>query len=155
MADMPPTRLRMSLCSYQADRMLYMLCHGCTHAAGAGSAPKFYPSGWSPPTDTPLEYPGPFAMPIIDIKWSGLNSQKVQCAQNYPPEAPTNLCGHVSLVELDAQMVYKQALAYWATKDEQYAANVFRVIEGWADANVEFGQREQNGPLEAGWGEWA
>lgn len=115
-----------------------------------------YPSGWHPPTNTPLDYPGPYATPTIDIKWSGINSNKAKCPENYPkgpPEAPEYLCGHISLVELDGQMTYKQALAYWATGDERYAENVFRVLDGWAGVNKEFGQLDQNGPLEAGWGE--
>lgn len=49
-------------------------------------------------------------------------------------------------------MVYKQALAYFATKDLQYAQNAFAIINAWASTNKAFGMPSQNGPLEAGWG---
>jgi hypothetical protein len=53
---------------------------------------------------------------------------------------------------MDGQMVYKQALAYHATKDLRYAQNVFAVVNSWANTNKAWGMASQNGPLEAAWG---
>jgi hypothetical protein len=50
-------------------------------------------------------------------------------------QAPQSICGHVAFIELDAQMSYKQALAWWATGDERYANNALRIIDAWASTN--------------------
>jgi hypothetical protein len=44
-------------------------------------------------------------------------------------------------------------MAYLATGDEAYMDNALRIIDAWARTNKVWGQKEQNGPLEAGWGE--
>lgn len=49
-------------------------------------------------------------------------------------------------------MIYKQALAYHATKDIRYAQTVFAVVNAWANTNKAWGMASQNGPLEAAWG---
>lgn len=83
-------------------------------------------------------------------RYGGWEEDTRACPTNYPPFAPLGICGHISFVEMDSQMVYKQALAFHATKDPRYAQNAFAIITAWANANKQFGG--QNGPLEAGWG---
>lgn len=85
-------------------------------------------------------------------RWGGWEEDTRTCPSNYPSFAPLGICGHISFVELDAQMVYKQALAYHATKDLQYAQNAFAIVNAWSNTNKAFGMPSQNGPLEAGWG---
>jgi hypothetical protein len=68
----------------------------------------------------------------IQAAWYGGDGGHTKCPDNYPADAPKSLCGHISLVELDSQMAYKQALAYWATADEQYASNAFKIIGSWS-----------------------
>lgn len=92
-------------------------------------------------------------MEIVDIKWSGINTERVVCPPHYPTAAPQQLCGHISLVEFDAEQSYKQAMAYLTTGDEAYLQNSLDVIDAWASTNKAWGQLDQNGPLEAGWGE--
>jgi hypothetical protein len=84
---------------------------------------------------------------------SGINTEKVVCPSHYPAEAPSVLCAHISLVEFDSEQSLKQATAYLATGDERYMANALNIIDTWARTNKVWGQKEQNGPLEAGWGE--
>jgi hypothetical protein len=50
----------------------------------------------------------------------------------------------------DAQMAYKQALAFAATGDEAHAETAQRIMEGWATVNKAWGLQYENGPL----GEW-
>lgn len=119
--------------------------------SGAGVPPKLYPGNWSVPQATPLSYSGPYAMETIDIKWSGINTDKVVCPQHYPAAAPSILCGHISLVEFDAEQSLKQAVAYLATGQQAYMANALRIVDVWAATNKVWGVKEQNGPLEAGW----
>lgn len=85
-------------------------------------------------------------------RWGGGEEDTSVCPPNYPVYAPRGICGHVSFVEMDSQMLYKQALAYYTTKDERYAQNVFAVVNAWASTNKGWGMPSQNGPLEAGWG---
>lgn len=85
-------------------------------------------------------------------RWGGWEESTTMCPANYPKFAPLGICGHISFVEMDAQMVYKQALAYYATKDTRYAQNVFSTVSAWASTNTAWGLSSQNGPLEAGWG---
>jgi hypothetical protein len=73
------------------------------------------------------------------------------CPPNYPEGAPVSICGHVALIELDAKQAYKHAAAYAATRDARHAEDALRIIRAWASANKEFGIRNKNGPLEAGW----
>lgn len=58
-----------------------------------------------------------------------------ECPDNYPAGAPRDNCGHVALVELDAQQAYKQAMAYWATGNVEYAKTALDIIEAWASDN--------------------
>ncbi|WIA43021.1 hypothetical protein OEZ86_009555 [Tetradesmus obliquus] len=112
-------------------------------------------SGWAPPTDcSPDNYTGPYPMPVALIRYGGLNDpSQGQCAPNYPPGAPAHICGHVSFVELDGQMAFKQALAFWATGDARHAATALRIMGGWAAVNKVFGPAmDGNGALEAAWG---
>jgi hypothetical protein len=73
------------------------------------------------------------------------------CPHNYPERAPSNLCGHISLVEIDAPMSYRHAMAYAATGDARHAEQAMDIIQAWATTNKEFGPKERNGPLEAAW----
>jgi hypothetical protein len=119
---------------------------------GSGVPPKRYGS-WAPFTSTPLSnYTGPYAMPNVQIKWSGWNAAGVTCAPNYPSGALLAQCGHISFVELDAVQAVRQALAYWSTNNTGFAANAQRIVNGWATKNTQWGLRNENGPLEAGWG---
>lgn len=85
-------------------------------------------------------------------RWGGVESDLAACPANYPAFAPRAICGHVAWVELDAQMLYKAALAFHATRDSRYAAHVFDTLTAWAARNRGWGLPTQNGPLEAGWG---
>jgi hypothetical protein len=86
-------------------------------------------------------------------RYGGLNDpSQGQCAANYPAGASRHICGHVSFVELDGQMSYKQALAFWATGDVRHARTALRIMSGWAAVNKVFGPAmDGNGPLEAAW----
>ncbi|KAF6261585.1 chondroitin AC/alginate lyase [Scenedesmus sp. NREL 46B-D3] len=112
-------------------------------------------SGWSPPTDcSPDNYTGPYPMQTTLIRYGGLNDpSQGQCALNYPPGAPPHICGHVGFVELDGQMSFKQAVAFWATGDVRHGRTALRIMSGWAAVNKVFGPAmDGNGPLEAAWG---
>jgi hypothetical protein len=41
----------------------------CGICSGAGVPPKLYPNNWYVPAATPLNYSGPYAMEVVDIKW--------------------------------------------------------------------------------------
>jgi hypothetical protein len=86
-------------------------------------------------------------------RYGGLNDpSQGQCAANYPAGAPRHICGHVSFVELDGQMSFKQALAFWATGHVRHARTALRIMSGWAAVNKVFGPAlDGNGPLEAAW----
>jgi hypothetical protein len=71
----------------------------------------------------------------VHAGWYGADGG-TKCNERYPAGAPKPICGHVSVIELDGQMPYKQALAYWATGDEQYAHNAFEIINSWAKVSV-------------------
>jgi hypothetical protein len=73
------------------------------------------------------------------------------CPAAYPSGAPRTLCGHVSLVEIDGMMSYKQAVAFIATGDAAYATAALATLTRWAATNTVFGLRHRNGPLEAAW----
>lgn len=85
------------------------------------------------------------------------------CPSNYPAGAPVPLCGHISLVEMDGMMAYKQAMAYFATRDVRYARQALAILLGWARTNTVFGLKYRNGPLgeltsvvhSRAWGSWA
>ena len=128
--------------------------------SGGGVRPKFYSvpgtgRKWAPPTDCPPEgYRGPYAVREIDIDWGGADFRPVQqrpCAKSFDPHAPQQLCGHLSLVELDAVMAYKQAVAWWATGDSRHAQIALNITTAWARTNSHQGVKYRNGPLEAGW----
>jgi hypothetical protein len=68
----------------------------------------------------------------LQAGWYGADGGRTKCHDKYPKGAPQAICGHISLIELDGQMAYKQALAFWATGDEQYARNAFEIIDSWA-----------------------
>lgn len=93
----------------------------------------------------------PSFLPCCD-RYGGWEQTPPACPANYPTFAPAGICGHISFVELDGQMVYKQALAYLATKDLRYAQNAFAIVNAWANVNKAWGVSSENGPLEAGWG---
>ncbi|KAF8063673.1 hypothetical protein HT031_003528 [Scenedesmus sp. PABB004] len=122
--------------------------------SGAGVPPKRYDGCWAPPTGCPADYDGPFPMRVASIRYGGLNDPALgACAPNYPAAAPPALCGHVSFVELDGQMVFKQALAFWATGNAAHAQIARRIFDGWAATNVQIGPAlDGNGALEAAWG---
>lgn len=71
----------------------------------------------------------------VHAGWYGADGG-TKCNERYPAGAFKPICGHVSLNELDGQMSYKQALAYWATGDEQYAHNAFDIINSRAKVSV-------------------
>lgn len=73
---------------------------------------------------------------VIQAGWYGSDGGRTKCPENYPKDAPTAICGHISLVELDGQMSYKEALAYWATGDEKYAQNALKIIDSWATVST-------------------
>lgn len=68
----------------------------------------------------------------LQAGWYGADGGRTKCHEKYPKDASQAICGHISLIELDGQMAYKQALAFWATGDEQYARNAFEIIDSWA-----------------------
>ncbi|WIA22272.1 hypothetical protein OEZ85_004592 [Tetradesmus obliquus] len=110
---------------------------------------------WAPPTNCPVtgyQAAGSLAMPNVQIRYSGINAPGINCSAAYDPRAPITICGHVSFVEMDAQMVYKMALAWYATGDARYATQVLSIINAWATTNTDWGWHWENGPLEAGWG---
>ncbi|WIA13951.1 hypothetical protein OEZ85_002521 [Tetradesmus obliquus] len=122
-----------------------------TLLTGAGVIPKTYNNGWQVPTDTPINYAGPFVLVNVSARYGGSNKDSGECPQNYPDGAPRDNCAHISLVELDAQQTYKQALAFWATGNVTYAENALRITHAWASNNQAFGDVRENGPLEAAW----
>ena len=73
------------------------------------------------------------------------------CPPNYPPHAPKNLCSHIALVEIDAPMAYRHAMAFAATGDKRHARQAAAIVDAWARTNKEFGPPDRNGPLEAAW----
>ena len=110
-----------------------------------------------PPVNTPREYAGPFAMPIVKMGYGGVSkSWEIPPPVNYPvtvSSTKADLYSHIAFVELDAQQAYKQALAWWATDDTRYADNALKIIKAWG--NKQGGNKQwggENGPLEAGWG---
>jgi hypothetical protein len=128
---------------------------------GGGVRPKFYThpeSGrkWAPPIDCPPEgYKGPYAIPEVELDWGGIDAKPPQrrvCAESFDPNAPPQLCGHLSFVELDAVMAYKQAVAWWATGDSRHASAALDIISAWSSNSSTWGMKTRNGPLEAGWG---
>lgn len=129
---------------------------------GAGVRPKYYNSPetgrkWAAPTDcSPQGYKGPYAVPVVDIDWGGLDVKHTgkgqRCADTFDPNAPQQMCGHLSFVELDAVMAYKQAVAWWATGDARHAQAAIDIIAAWAGNSTHWGVKTRNGPLEAGWG---
>lgn len=130
---------------------------------GAGVRPKYYTvpatgRKWAPPTDCPVAgYKGPYAVPEVNIDWAGVDadyaaSQKHVCAETFDPNAPQQLCGHLSFVELDAVMACKQAVAWWATGDSRHSANAAEIVAAWARNSSRWGVKTRNGPLEAAWG---
>jgi hypothetical protein len=42
-------------------------------------------------------------------------------------------------LQLDAQMVYKMALAWYAMGDSRYASQVLSIINAWATTNKDWG----------------
>uniref|UniRef100_A0A383V947 Alginate lyase domain-containing protein n=1 Tax=Tetradesmus obliquus TaxID=3088 RepID=A0A383V947_TETOB len=123
---------------------------------GTGVKQKNYwlPGGgtWAPPTNCPADgYVGPLPISKVQIKWSGISASGGECPGNYPVQAPRSNCQHISLVELDAQMSYKMAMAWHVTGDDRYANKVLQIVDAHASTNKEWGLRHENGPLEAGW----
>lgn len=53
------------------------------------------------------------------------------CPPNYPEGAPKNLCSHISLVEIDAPMSYRHAMAFVVTGDERHAVKAMNIIQVW------------------------
>jgi hypothetical protein len=45
----------------------------------------------------------------------------------------------LAVLQLDAQMVYKMALAWQVTGDTRYASQVLSIINGWATTNKDWG----------------
>jgi hypothetical protein len=111
------------------------------------------PDGWYPPTDTPLNYGGPYAMQNVQAAY-GNDPDPIESVppRNYPSQAPPRKAAHISFVELDGQQVYKQALAWWITGEEKYANNALDIINAWSSTNKVWGITHRNGPLEAAWG---
>ena len=129
--------------------------------SGGGVRPKYYTnpeSGrkWAAPTDCPAEgYKGPYAVPEVNIDWGGLDAKPIKqrvCAETFDPNAPQQMCGHLSFVELDAVMAYKQAVAWWATGDDRHAKAAFEIVAAWTRNSSRWGVKTRNGPLEAAWG---
>lgn len=119
---------------------------------GNGVVPKVYAGGWSFRTDTPAgDYGGVMPMAKFEADWGGVAVDDTTCPSNYPAGAPRSLCGHIALVEIDAQMAYKQAAAYAANKNTAHAQQAIRALTSWASTNAVFGLRHRNGPLEAAW----
>lgn len=111
---------------------------------------------WAAPTDCPVAgYKGPYAVRHVEIDWGGLDAKPLQerlCAASFDPNAPQQLCGHLSFVELDAVMAYKQAMAWWATGDSRHAQTALDIVAAWSSSNARWGVRTRNGPLEGAWG---
>jgi hypothetical protein len=134
--------------------------------SGGGVRPKYYTvpetgRRWAVPTDCPVAgYRGPYAVKEVQIDWGGVDAKPLQqraCAQSFDPNAPQQLCGHISFVELDAVMAYKQAVAWWATGDRRHAETALDIVAAWSGNDTRWGVRTRNGPLEGGWGvagEW-
>jgi hypothetical protein len=135
--------------------------------SGGGVRPKYYivpETGlkWAPPVDCPPEgYKGPYAIPEVNIDWGGIDAKPLDervCSDSFDPEAPQNLCGHLSFVELDAVMAYKQAVAWWATDDDRHLRAAVDIVAAWGSNSSRWGVKTRNGPLEAAWGtasEWS
>jgi hypothetical protein len=91
----------------------------------------------------------------VELDWGGIDAKPPQrrvCAESFDPNAPPQLCGHLSFVELDAVMAYKQAVAWWATGDSRHASAALEIISAWSSNSSTWGMKTRNGPLEAGWG---
>lgn len=122
---------------------------------GTGVPPKVYPGGWYFRTDCPADYSlttGPLPMAKLEADYGGTAIDQSACPAKYPGGAPRSLCGHISFVEADGMMAYKQALAYFATGDQRYASQSAAILTAWSSSNTVFGLRNKNGPLEAAWG---
>lgn len=59
--------------------------------------------------------------------------------------------GHANFTG-DGVRCYKHAIAFVITQDERYAQKVVDILSAWNDVCQNFGIRDENGPLEAGWG---
>ncbi|GBF90830.1 hypothetical protein Rsub_03684 [Raphidocelis subcapitata] len=104
-----------------------------------------------PVNAAPEGYGGPYPMEKFQADYYGYVRDLSICPSNYPERAPSNLCGHISLVEIDAPMSYRHAMAYAATGDARHAEQAMEIIQAWATTNKEFGPKDRNGPLEAAW----
>jgi hypothetical protein len=71
-----------------------------TLLTGAGVMPKTFSNGWQVPTDTPINYAGPFVLANVSARYGGKNKNSEDCPQNYPDGAPRDDCAHISLVEV-------------------------------------------------------
>jgi hypothetical protein len=69
---------------------------------------------------------------VVQAQWYGASGNGTTCPRHYPPAAPYDICGHISLVENDAQMAYRQAVAYWVTGNATHARNAFNITDSWA-----------------------
>jgi hypothetical protein len=76
---------------------------------GTGVVPKNRPANgggvWAPPTNCPssgYQSAGSLAMPNVQIRYSGINAPGINCTAAYDPRAPTNICAHISFVEVSA-----------------------------------------------------
>ena len=108
---------------------------------------------WAAPTDCPVAgYKGPYAVKAVEIDWGGVDAKRAECAESFDPNAPHQLCGHLSFVELDSVMAYKQAMAWWATNDSRHAQTALDIVAAWSSSNARWGVRTRNGPLEGAWG---
>jgi len=142
------------LLSYRLNKTIAaMITSRNSLLTGTGVPPKTYSGNWSAPTSTPRTgYTGPYSMRSVQIKYSGIENNTATCPSNYPTGAPLNQCGHLSWLELDAVQAYRNAMAWWATNDTQYAINAQRYIQAWVNTNTAWGLAAENGPLEASWG---
>ncbi|KAI8472449.1 MAG: chondroitin AC/alginate lyase [Monoraphidium minutum] len=124
-----------------------------TLLTGRGVPKKTYGTGWTVRADVPIDgYEGPMPMEKMEMGWGGASGENGTCPPNYPPAAPTGVCAHVAFIEIDAQMMFKQSMAYLATGDDRYAAQAIGIAMAWAKKNKVFGPKHRNGPLEAAWG---
>eukprot|EP00775_Hariotina_reticulata_P001819 gene1819-2153_t len=119
--------------------------HWARHAlvTGDGVRRKTDYGKWAPPTDCkPDTYGGPYAMADVYITYDGKDGKRDgKTAPPKPSEAfqkqhlevaeaaPQDKAGHISFVELDAQMAYKMAVAWWATGDDRGIAAMARALE--------------------------
>jgi hypothetical protein len=71
-----------------------------TLLTGAGVMPKTFSNGWQVPTDTPINYAGPFVLANVSAQYGGKNKISDECPRNYPDGAPRDDCAHISLVEV-------------------------------------------------------